>query len=744
MTKQKTTKRALLMSALSLLLCVSMLVGSTFAWFTDSVTSTGNKIVAGTLEVDLLMGTAVNTYTSIADKDAAIFGANSLLAQNNPADTLWEPGKTQVVYLAVENKGNLDLKYNIALNVTDGGLIGSLEYAIVDGAKYGDITATSWADVKAINGVQTGDVVAGNMVAASNGAIKANEDIEYFALAVHMKEDADNQYQGKDVTVDITVLATQLASESDSFDNQYDANLETSKNGVSRKLSDGSTVFYYNEESGFGDRVRLTALPENLGNEYVVPAEVNDLGGALARADLDKLIIPAGIKYASKSLEGANIDEVIIADGATTVPNRMFYKATVGNVVIPDTVTYLEESAFQQAYLKELVVPANVETFGVHAFASSTIEKITFNGKNLVFDNRPMRGCTNLRTVVFNCDDITFMNTTTNADCWISNKESNGANYSNITFYVKNQTVASKVRAAIIHEKPETTPIYIDEQLFVSVKNVAEFQAALDNAVNNTIISLTADITGNVEFTQKNNVTLTLDGNGKKMDGTIKIVARADTTDAATLTIKNFNFETTTNRSFIHSVETNHYPNNVTITDCTFKGTGANSDVVAITVKSSNNLVIKNCKADSVHSLLQNTSGWNLTVKDCEVTNAGRGMSLGTMQGALIENVKIDASAEKYGIRMKAGYSVTTTIKDCEISAFCPVVVREASVNYNLVIDGDNTMTAANTDGIWCAIGTSEYETNGTMPTAATGHVTVTLNDADLSENGIYGAAAIN
>ncbi len=223
MTKTKSTKRALLMSALALLSCVALLVGSTYAWFTDSVTSTGNKIVAGKLEVDLLMGTDVDTYVSIADQEAAIFGADSLVAQNDPTDTLWEPGKTQIVYLAVANKGNLDLKYNIALNVVDGGLIGSLEYAIVDGAKYGDLdAAASWADVKAINGVQTGDVVAGNMVAAPNGAITASEKMEYFALAIHMKEDADNRYQGKDVTIDVTVLATQLASEFDSFDDQYD------------------------------------------------------------------------------------------------------------------------------------------------------------------------------------------------------------------------------------------------------------------------------------------------------------------------------------------------------------------------------------------------------------------------------------------------------------------------------------------------------------------------------------------
>ena len=222
MTKSNT-KRALLSSVLAMILCLGLLIGTTFAWFTDSVTSSGNKIKAGTLDVDLLMGTAVNTYTSIADKNAAIFGANSLVAQNNPADTLWEPGKTQIVYLAVENKGNLDLKYNIALNVVDGGLIGSLEYAIIDGAKYGDIdvnNVNSWAALKA--NAQTGDVVAGTTVAAPNGAITVAEKIEYFALAVHMKEDADNKYQGKDITIDVTVLATQLASEYDSFGSSYD------------------------------------------------------------------------------------------------------------------------------------------------------------------------------------------------------------------------------------------------------------------------------------------------------------------------------------------------------------------------------------------------------------------------------------------------------------------------------------------------------------------------------------------
>ena len=51
MTQTKATKKALFMSMLSMLLCVAMLIGSTFAWFTDSVTSGRNKITAGNLDV---------------------------------------------------------------------------------------------------------------------------------------------------------------------------------------------------------------------------------------------------------------------------------------------------------------------------------------------------------------------------------------------------------------------------------------------------------------------------------------------------------------------------------------------------------------------------------------------------------------------------------------------------------------------------------------------------------------------
>lgn len=175
-------------------------------------------------------------YKNIGDSHDVIFGGeNSLVAQNNNQDTLWEPGKTQVAYLAVRNAGNLALKYNILLNVRDEGLIGALDYAIVPQSKLSGENQTctdtiaSWVDAKGRTGAESGKLTAGTFAAAPNGCLdeiahnKTNtNETEYFALVVHMDENAGNTYMNKSVSIDMKVVATQAAAEFDSFNNQYD------------------------------------------------------------------------------------------------------------------------------------------------------------------------------------------------------------------------------------------------------------------------------------------------------------------------------------------------------------------------------------------------------------------------------------------------------------------------------------------------------------------------------------------
>lgn len=214
MNNTKTTKRALLSSVMAMLICITMLIGTTFAWFTDSASTAVNKIQAGNLDVQLLMHNGTE-YVDISDATSPIFGTGSI-AQNNNAETLWEPGKTQVAYLAIKNNGNLALKYKVALDVNNvsNNLYEVMEYAITPDATNTN-PVTAW--------ISGNPVVAGTQFVANDVSLAVGAT-HYFALSVHMKEEAGNTYQNGEVNFDLTVYATQLSSEEDSFDKTYDEN----------------------------------------------------------------------------------------------------------------------------------------------------------------------------------------------------------------------------------------------------------------------------------------------------------------------------------------------------------------------------------------------------------------------------------------------------------------------------------------------------------------------------------------
>ena len=212
----KDTKKRLLSSIATLCVCFAMLIGSTYAWFTDSASTGVNKIQAGNLDVQLLMYDGSN-YVDISDNTEAIFGTGSI-AQNNNAESLWEPGKTQVAYLAIKNNGNLALKYKVALDVDNvsKNLYEVMEYAITPDATYTN-HVTAWTSGNS--------VVEGTQIVSTDVPLPV-EATHYFALSVHMKEAAGNEYKDGEVNFDLTVLATQDTVENDSYDNTYDENAE--------------------------------------------------------------------------------------------------------------------------------------------------------------------------------------------------------------------------------------------------------------------------------------------------------------------------------------------------------------------------------------------------------------------------------------------------------------------------------------------------------------------------------------
>lgn len=197
MNTKKATKRALLTSVMALVMCVVMLVGTTFAWFTDSASTGVNTIQAGTLKVDL------QTADGSKSVKAGTLETLDFKKADGHADEaiLWEPGCTyELPAVKVVNKGNLALKYTISLNGVQGNakLLEAIQFTV----KVGN-TETALDQL--------------------NGTLLANTESAPIVISGHMKEEAGNEYQGLSIDgIGITVLATQDTVESDSFDNQYD------------------------------------------------------------------------------------------------------------------------------------------------------------------------------------------------------------------------------------------------------------------------------------------------------------------------------------------------------------------------------------------------------------------------------------------------------------------------------------------------------------------------------------------
>ncbi|MDO4810610.1 MAG: TasA family protein [Eubacteriales bacterium] len=219
----KSTKKSLLLSVLSLVLCFVMLIGTTFAWFTDSVTSGVNKIVAGNLDIELEYTTNGTNWTPVTSTTKLFDDA-----------ALWEPGHTEVAYLRLSNKGTLALKYNLAIKVANevsGTNVAGETFKLSDYINMGvveDWNGTVYADRAAARTAVTGAGVIANY--SKTGNMAADAAAETLAVVVYMPEEVGNVANYKtgttapSIELGVSLVATQDTVESDSFDNQYDKN----------------------------------------------------------------------------------------------------------------------------------------------------------------------------------------------------------------------------------------------------------------------------------------------------------------------------------------------------------------------------------------------------------------------------------------------------------------------------------------------------------------------------------------
>ena len=190
--KKNTTKKALLLSVISIVVCLTMLVGSTFAWFTDNASTSVNRIQAGTLDIDI----QDEEGNSLVGKTLDFKKAEG----HTTEEILWEPGCTyELEQFKIVNKGNLALKFKLVITGING------DEKLNEAIEWGFDAPEPDAD----------------------GAyhLKPEADTGMILIIGRMKEDAGNEYQGLSIEgAAITVLATQDTVEHDSYDEHYDEN----------------------------------------------------------------------------------------------------------------------------------------------------------------------------------------------------------------------------------------------------------------------------------------------------------------------------------------------------------------------------------------------------------------------------------------------------------------------------------------------------------------------------------------
>ena len=323
----KSSKRALLLSALAIVLCIAMLIGTTYAWFTDTASTAVNKIQSGNLGVQLEYSKDFSEWKKVND-------TTKLFEES----ALWEPGRTEVVYLRVKNAGTLALKYTLGIynlyNSTGKNVLGN-KYRLSDYVKLGAAEAdAAYADrAAAINAVDAdakliSDIDNSGMAGAS---LEPN-DTKIYALVLYMPTEVGNEanpknkdpYWAAKMSFGISVSATQAMSESDSFDNTYDEDAATILSAIS--FSSGKHEITQNIQANG----RFGAIQAERTAQFTINADVyavytkdtsGTTGGAMAvSADGNSKVIINGGDFRQVSVPDSDpVCDLIYALGNATI-----------------------------------------------------------------------------------------------------------------------------------------------------------------------------------------------------------------------------------------------------------------------------------------------------------------------------------------------------------------------------------------------------------------------------------------
>ncbi len=365
MTNSKSTKRALLSSAFAILICVAMLIGTTFAWFTDTASTGVNKIQAGNLDIEV-------KYTLDGENWNDLDGATDIFQKG-----LWEPGHTEVVALKFKNNGNLALKYSINMNIVDetaGVNKFNQEYKLSDYLKVKTLSQEA-------SGI--GDICIGMAFSARNDglgytatanfkdATVLDHDLflapgevgNYLIMKVYMPETVGNEAnaisteKAASINFGLNVVATQIPYEKDSFGNTYDkdatypvivSNQQQANDAITNatdkkvniSIASGQTITLDNGIANEGDKSRDITFSGN-GSQTVdaITNAVSAEGGQLnyqrgSSFTFENLTIQAG----EGNFDGIVCNELTFKDCTIKGKLTLYGKATFINCVFDNTM----------------------------------------------------------------------------------------------------------------------------------------------------------------------------------------------------------------------------------------------------------------------------------------------------------------------------------------------------------------------------------------------------------------------
>ena len=383
MTNSKSTKRALLSSAFAILICVAMLIGTTFAWFTDTAKATVSRIQSGTLDVALEMRNSEGKWENVEGKTLNFVKASGAEAE----EILWEPGATYALpELRIVNNGNLALKYKIAIagakDATPEDDKNDLMLLDVIDWTY-EVDGTSYA------------LESEKHLAAKKGD---EESFDTFTVKGHMQETANNDYQGLSIdSIAITVVATQDTVEHDSYTNEYDKNATYPVIVTRDTLNSNLTLAELKDENGNISPVEVT-LGETPVEDIAYSEHATGYTGK-------------GVMLGSTNLNKYNAKPAAAGE----------YKFTFKNGTIAGTVTGYNSIDGATTNSVYMLVPGNSDV---------VFENMTFNGV-VSFDIQKYTGPWS------NLNSITFKNCTFNGiivgTCPASNVTFDGCEFTSYT-----------------------------------------------------------------------------------------------------------------------------------------------------------------------------------------------------------------------------------------------------------------------------------------------------------------------